>query len=252
MCEADAPERPTPWRHHEHPQLPDPHRRHPHRRLRHHAGEPTSTDPEEPAAAAATHSRGAALRLEQAERDLDVGRDVAGARAALEEVLADPTITPEQRDEARLGLSRALEAGGDREGAIAAVEALLADHPEAARFPLEEVAAQRLRKLVTGSDAELRPHPEDARPAPAFARVLARYFPAPTASKGAVEVRLLAFGGSEEQSGRIGTFAIPRALRELRREACTLCDDHLSIRTSSSRSGSWVDIPATGPASPGR
>jgi hypothetical protein len=206
------------------------------------AGDP-GTDPEEPAAPAAPRSQGTALQIERAGRSLDVGRDLAGARAALEQVLADPAITPEQRDEARLGLSRALEAGGDREGAIAAVEALLADHPDAARFPLEEVAAARLRKLVTGNDAEPPRHVEKPGPVSPFARVLARDFPAPTASKASVEVRLQVFGGSEETSARLGTFAIDRALHELRREACPFCDDHLSITQSSGWNGSWVDIP---------
>jgi hypothetical protein len=214
-------------------------------------GEPAATDPEAPAPAATPRSQGSALRIEQAERSLDVGRDVPGARAALEEVLADPSITPEQRDEARLGLSRALEARGDREGAIAAMEALLADHPGGARFPLEEAASARLRRLVTGTEADPRRRAEDARPASPFAKVLARYFPAPSASKGAVEVRALIFGGSEEQSERLGTFAIPGALHELRREACTLCDDHLSIQVSSTRSGSWIDIPRNRTRLPG-
>lgn len=203
----------------------------------------TSTETEAAPAAAAPRPRGTALRLEQAQRSLDVGRDVAGARAALEEVLADPATAPEQRDEARLGLSRALEAAGDREGAIAAVEALLAQHPDGARFPLEEAAEARLRKLVTGSDVEPRQRSEDTRAASPFARALTRYFPAPNAAKGAIEVRLQLFGGSEEGSDRLGTFAVARALQEMRREACPLCDDHLSIHTSSGRNGSWVGIP---------
>src|SRR5690348_3841390 len=87
-----------------------------------------SPDLEEPVATAAPRAQGAALRLEQAERSLDVGRDIAAARATLEEIVRDPTTTPEQRDQARLALSRALEAGGDREAALTAVEALLASH----------------------------------------------------------------------------------------------------------------------------
>jgi hypothetical protein len=213
-------------------------------------GDP-GTDPEEPAAPAAPRSQGTALQIERAGRSLDVGRDLAGARAALDQVLADPTITCDQRDEARLGLSRALEAGGDREGAIAAVEALLADHPDGARFPLEEVAAARLRKLVTGSEAEPPRHVEKPGPVSPFARVLARWFPAPTASKASVDVRLQFFGGSEEASARIGTFAIGAALHDLRREACTFCDDHLSIQTDMGRSGSWVDIPRNRARLPG-
>src|SRR6185312_13789243 len=108
---------------------------------------------------------------------------------------------------ARLGMSRALEASGDREGATAAVEALLAEHPDGARFPLEEAATARLRKLVTGSEAEPRRLAEDKRPVSPFARVLAGYFPAPRASKATVGIRLEIFGGNEEVSRRLGTFS---------------------------------------------
>lgn len=202
----------------------------------------SSTEIEEPSATAAPRSQGVALRLEQAERSLDVGRDPAAARAALEEVLADPTTTPEQRDQARLAMSRALEAGGDRDAAVAAVEALLADHPEPGRFPLEEAAEARLRKLITGSDPRPKPRPEDTREASPFARALTRWFPAPATGKATVDIRILAVGGNGETSDRLGTFAVDRALRELRREACPLCDDRLSTNTTSGRTGSWVGI----------
>ncbi len=171
-----------------------------------------------------------------------MGRDVAGAQASLAQVLTDPALTPEQRDEARLSLSRALEAGGDHEAAVAAVEALLAEHPDGSRFPLEEAAEGRLRKLLTGADAEPRRRAEDSRPVAPFARVLTRYFPAPNAANAPLELRLYAFGGSSDQSDRLGTFAVDRAIRDQRQKACPLCDDRLSIHTSSSRTGSWVGI----------
>jgi hypothetical protein len=211
-------------------------------------GEPSAVEIDEPAAqaAAAPASPGVALRIEQAERDLDVGRDVAGARASLEAALADPAITPEQRDQARLALSRALEAEGDHEGATRAVEALLAEHGDGQRWPMEEAAEARLRKLVTGSDAEpRRSRPEDARQASAFARALAKYFPYFPVEKDqrSLDVRIFAFGGNVEASERFLTFDVARAVREQRREACPLCDENLRIMTSSSRSGSWVGIP---------
>jgi hypothetical protein len=196
-----------------------------------------------PEPVAAPKAQGVALRLEQAERSLDVGRDVAGARASLEEALRDPSMTLDQRDQARLALSRALEAGGDREAAVAPLEALLADHPEGQETPAEEAAEARLRKLLTGVDAEPPSAHEDARPAPAFAHALTRYFTTPNAGNAPIEVSLLAFGGSIERSDRLGTFAVDRAVREDRRQACSLCDDHLSIRMHSSRTGSWVGIP---------
>ena len=172
-----------------------------------------------------------------------MGRDVPAARAALEEVVRDPTTAPEQRDQARLALSRALEAQGDKEGAIATVEALLASHELGTRFPQEEAAAARLRKLVTGSEGKARTRPEDTRGAPPMARALAKYFPVPRDAKKEIEVELLMIGGDEAASDRIGTFAIDRALRQERRDACPLCDDNLSIGRHSSRHGSWVALP---------
>ncbi|MFT3775679.1 MAG: AgmX/PglI C-terminal domain-containing protein [Minicystis sp.] len=186
-----------------------------------------------------------AVRIEQAERSLDVGRDAAWARTELEGVIQDPASTPDQRDQARLALSRALSALGDKEGAIAAVEKLLAEHADDTRFPLAEQAETRLRMLLTGTAETARRGPaEDARQATPFARALAAYFPVPSEPKRPVEVRLLAFGSNAETSDRLGTFDVPRALRELRREGCPLCEDGLPMRTSAVRNGSWVGIPA--------
>ena len=205
------------------------------------AADAPATDLPEPTAA--PRAQGLALRLEQAERSLDVGRDVAGTRASLEEMLRDPAITPDQRDQARLALSRAIEAGGDREGAVAPIEALLADHPEGPSSPAEEAAEQRLRKLLTGADKEPQAAPEEERPASPFAHALAKYFPTTNVDKLQLEARVFAFGGSGERSERLGTFAIGRAVREERKQACSLCDDRLSIRMQTSRESSWVGIP---------
>jgi hypothetical protein len=206
------------------------------------AGSVAPADTQE-AASATPRAQGSALRLEEAERSLDVGRDPTGARDALDAVIADPSSTPEQRDEARLGRSRALEAAGDKEGAIAAVEALLAAHPDGLSFPLEQPAEARLRKLLTGSDADPSRRPEDTRQASPFSRALTKYFPGATSGPASLELNVLAFGGSEETSDRLGTFALGRALREVRREACPLCDDRLSLRLTSGRVGSWIGIP---------
>jgi len=204
---------------------------------------PSSSDAEESAPAAAPAAQGLALRLEQAARSVDVGRDAPAATRALQGVLADPASTLEQRDQARLSLSQALEAAGDQEAALTTLEALLAEHPEGPTSPAEETAEARLRKLLTGSEASPQPRPLDTRPVAPFAHALARYFPAPSAGSAGLEVRLLAFGGDAEASDRLGTFAVDRAVREERRQACPLCDDHLAIRGHSSRSGSWVGLP---------
>jgi hypothetical protein len=192
--------------------------------------------------AAAPKSQGPALAIEEAERSLDVGRDVAGAKTSLEAVLADPTAAPEQRDEARLALSRAHEAAGDREAAVVAVEALLASHQAGVRYPLQEAAEARLRLLLTGSDARPRSLEDDPRSASPFARALVKYFPKANARGASVDVNILMYGGSSETSDRLGTFEIGRAIRELRREACPLCDDRASTHTHSGRSD-WLGIP---------
>jgi hypothetical protein len=122
------------------------------------------------------------------------------------------------------------------------VETLLASHPAGARYPLQEAAEARLRLLLTGSEAKPQTHDDDTRPTSAFARSLVKYFPTANARGGSTEVNILAYGGSSEASDRLGTFAIARAIREQRREACPLCDEQINIHTHSGRT-SWVGIP---------
>ncbi|WP_437670624.1 AgmX/PglI C-terminal domain-containing protein [Sorangium sp. So ce131] len=186
-----------------------------------------------------------ALAIEQAERRIDTGRELGAARRSLDEALADPAAAPEQRDQARLAMSRLLEAEGDREGAIAAVEALLGERADSPSWPLQSAAEERLRLLLTGrGEAPLPGEPGEHEHTSPFARALARYFPAPEAGPREIEIEVHSFGGSREVSDRLGTFALAPAIRELRREACPRCDDRLPIHARSSRTGSWVGIPA--------
>ncbi|XXY46138.1 AgmX/PglI C-terminal domain-containing protein [Sorangium sp. So ce269] len=188
------------------------------------------------------------LAIEQAERRLDAGREIAAARQALSEVLADPTATPDQRDQARLAVSRVLEAEGDPEAAIAAVESLLGDHAVGEPWPLQKAAERRLRLLVTGSEEEPLPEePLDASQASPFARALARYFPVPESDPRELTIRVLTFGGSREVSERLRTFAIAPAIRALRQEACPRCDDQVMINHKSYGTDGWVQIPAARP-----
>src|SRR5689334_334355 len=55
--------------------------------------------------------------LERGQKQLERGGDTTAARAAFEAVLADPSATIDEQDEARLGLSQAREILGDKEGA---------------------------------------------------------------------------------------------------------------------------------------
>jgi hypothetical protein len=201
-----------------------------------------------PAAEAKPRATTVALTIEQAERALDVGRAPADAKKLLEGVVADPSATVEERDQATLALSRALELSGDTEGAITRVEALLAAHAEDKRWPMETAASDRLRKLVTGHDED--PHrlrlEADEEVAP-FAHALTRYFT--PANDGAApgkttQITILTFHGESSESSKLGTWNIAGALKAERREACPFCDDTMQ-HTSTWRSGegSWTALP---------
>jgi len=73
--------------------------------------------------------------------------------------------------------------------------------------------------------------------------VLAKYFPVDR--DGQVEISILTFGFRDEKSEHLGTFAIDRALRDLRSDECPLCDDKRNTHTSSSSLSSWLGIPAS-------
>jgi hypothetical protein len=144
-----------------------------------------------------------------------------------------------------------VEATGDREGAVAAVEGLLADHPDGDSWPLGEATEARLRKLLTGSDAAPpRPRSDEVPAAPPFAQALVRYFPIPADEKQPIEINIVTFGGVDA-SYRLGTFDVARAIREERRRACSLCEDHLRMRTNRSGYDSWTRIPAARKRLPG-
>lgn len=183
----------------------------------------------------------AALAIEQAARDLDVGKDAASARTKLEEALRDPALPEATRDTGTLALARALDASGDKEQAIRAVEALVAKHVDDHPWGLEEQADELLQKLVTGSVQHVaRDDANAVTPAPvAFA--LAKYFPV---KDGKVRINFFSIGGSSATSERLGTFAIGDALRAKKREACPLCDDKIGAHTFASRSETWTRIPA--------
>lgn len=188
----------------------------------------------------------AAVRVEQAERALDVGRDVAGARAALEAVLADKGAPAEVRDRAALALSRACEALKDTECAVRAVEDLLAAHGDDLRWPGAEAAERRLRKLLTGKEElkglRLRPLGKTS----AFAHKLTWYFKKSDKDrKEPIDISVLTFGNDGHISKDLGTFNVEDALREKAREECPACDEGLEMRSWFTQTSSWASIPAT-------
>ncbi|MFO0587107.1 MAG: AgmX/PglI C-terminal domain-containing protein [Polyangiaceae bacterium] len=204
----------------------------------------TST-PDDTTAAKPTSTEGASVRVEQAERALDVGRDVAGARATLEGIVKDTSVPADVRERASFALSRAFEAQKDTEGAIRTIESLLAAHAEDRSWPAQEQAEKRLRKLLTGKEDRPSPLRRPEEKVAPVARALAAYFPAKKDGPTVIDLRM--FGGDMGVSEGLGTFRIGDALREIADESCPLCDTKVKVQTSSSRSGGWTSIPGERP-----
>lgn len=193
------------------------------------------------AAARASTGTSTALAIEQASQKLDLGKDVKGARAALERIVADPTTSSDDHARAALALSRAYETGGDHERAIRTVEDLLAAHVDDRRWALSRAASKELRRLLTGKAGSDRPSFNPDSVVAPFARVLTRYFP--VASNKQLSVNVLMFGGNDATSNKLGTFAIGEAARQMRLERCPLCQDDLRRDIHIGRM-SWTGIPA--------
>jgi len=182
-----------------------------------------------------------ALTIEQVSQKLDLGKNVKGARATLERIVADPATSADDRDRAALALSRAYEAAGDHEHAIRTVEDLLAAHVDDHRWALSRAASKELRRLLTGKAEDDAPSFDPDRVVSPFARVLARYFPVGPDKR--LSVDILLFGGEDATSNKLGTFAVGDAARAMRLERCPLCKDDLRRDIHIGRT-SWVGIPA--------
>lgn len=206
-------------------------------------GQPDPNGPAPTASASASASpvvSKAALDVEQAIRDVDLGRALAEARTVLETGIADASLSEDLRDEATLALARCRDTLGDREGAIATVEGLLEKRVDKHPWRHDEAADSLLQKLVTGSVIKkTRNDDANAKVAP-FARALTPFFPV---REGAVHVDMVQFGAAQEPD-ELGTFAVVEAVRAKAREACPLCEDSLNGHSSFSRHGSWTSIPA--------
>ncbi|MBK7396729.1 MAG: AgmX/PglI C-terminal domain-containing protein [Myxococcales bacterium] len=208
-------------------------------------GQPEATPAEAGAAPSAVPSAApvskVALEVEQAIRNVDVGKSLGEARATLEASLGDATLSDDLRDEATLALARARDALGDREAAITTVEGLLEKRVDKHPWRFEDAADALLQKLVSGgAQPSLGEADEGSIVVSPFARALTPFFPV---QEGAVKVSLLQFGAPTD-ADELGTFAVVDAVRAKAREACPLCDKSPSGHTSSSRHGSWTSIPA--------
>lgn len=180
-------------------------------------------------------------RIEGVVRDIETGQRLDEARTTLDQILADPAATSDERDDARLALSRLHEVSGDKEAAVRVVEELLSSHPVSSRFAARSLAEKRLRFLLTGTDQEGPSYPPQTTVAP-VAKALADHFVA--GENGTTRIQVLIFGPPSQDEKPLGTFNIAGALREQKREACPLCNDSVSVSTSRSRTSSWVSIPA--------
>jgi len=181
----------------------------------------------------------AALRVEQAERLLDRGREVAQAKTLLVEALGLPDITPEERAAALLALSRAHETLGDTEAAIQVLEDEIAANADKRDWPGHDFT-KRLRQLLTGAETTPGLKTPSTEPVAPFARVLLDYFP--PGADGAVQARMFLAGGDSAVSSNLGTFNLHGALRAKQEQDCPLCD--LDVRVSQSvRRSDWLVIP---------
>jgi hypothetical protein len=186
-------------------------------------------------------------RLESALRDVETGRNLPAARGVLERALADEVLTSDQRDDARLALSRLYELQGDREAAIRAVEELLGSHRAETRFGSRDLAERQLRKLLTGNEAEPPSHRNPGEVAP-IAGALASYFA--KEKDGTTRAQVLIFGRSPDEGRHSPMLNFSGALQEKRREECPLCTESVGVNSSISQVSSWVSIPAALAANP--
>ena len=186
--------------------------------------------------AAAVETEGAS-RAEQAHKLLERGGDAAAAKAGFEAALADPKLSQNEQDDARLGLSQACAALGDNEGAISAVEQVLKARGQT---PEREAAEKQLRKLLTGTEDEPSSFMETERYAP-VARALAPYFTADDKNHTVVDVYQFGVRGSKWSD--LGVFNIAAAKRAIARDECALCETNLHVGQSISGAGSWTSIP---------
>ena len=181
-----------------------------------------------------------ALQIERAERQLDRGGDAQKARAALEGALADPEITPAERDRAALALSRAYQTAEQHEQAIAIIEEQLAAHADDRSWH-ERPFTNRLRELLTGSESAQGLALPPNEPVAPFAHVLAPYFAED--ADGVVKARIFIAAYESNLGDPLGALNIRGALREQKERDCPFCDNRISVSQSVSHSD-WTIIPA--------
>ncbi len=175
------------------------------------------------------------LRLEEALRSLDRGDDPSGVIEALEAIIDDEAVSGDDRDAAKLALSRALAAKGDTEGAIDVVEELLRSHSKSGPFAARDLATKRLRVLLTGSEVEetYRPNAPDVTPG---ARMLAKEFSPDGDGNYLVDVSV--FGTVAREDGAFWQIAEAK-----RQDLEAELSPKINVGQSIHSSGSWTSLP---------
>lgn len=175
------------------------------------------------------------LRLEEAQRKLDRGDDLAGAIEALEALVDDETLSSDDKDAAKLALSRAYAAKGDPESAIDVLEDLLKSHSQSGPFAARDVATKRLRVLLTGSDVEesYRPNAVDVTPG---ARMLAKEFGADAEGNYLIDMNV--FGTVARHDGILWQIAEAK-----RQDLEAALSPKINVGQSITSSGSWTGLP---------
>ncbi len=200
-------------------------------------GEQRAPGEESAAEPASTAPSAVADRLERAVRAVDRQEDLPRAKAELEALITEPSATRDQKDEAALGLSRALELSGDHEGAVEALEELLGAHGDA-QFPAFKPAERRLRLLLTGKPEGETLRLPRATPLPPMASALAKLYERD--GDGRVLVDMAIFGSTGRP--RSDAFDAADAKRD---EYGNSVQSTAWVGQSITQSGSWTSLPQT-------
>lgn len=186
-------------------------------------------------------SRGASLRVEDAARNAELGKDTATSRATLQTARHDPSLPAVEREDASLALADLLEAEGDRAGAISVLEDFLAEDQTRGNEHRTDRSQRRLRELLGAPEPKRRDLPGDrgTRTFAPVTRALAEAFPPEIGKKRTI--RSLVIGGTGEPATHLGTYNLAGAIEARATETCSLCDLP-DLRYSSSHDGSFLGL----------
>jgi hypothetical protein len=182
----------------------------------------------------------ASTRLASARVDVDLGRNLSAARATLQALIADATLTPAEQADAIFLRAQAEEGLGDREAALTSIELLLEkyqDHAENARV---RDWTKALRRLLGSREPQTSTAPDEGLTIAPVARTLAPYFPTQVGKE--TDVRILRIGGETKDSEALGTYRIASAMRD-RQSKIVSSVAAPNVHSHDSHYGDWTGIP---------